>query len=575
MIIAVLIKRIPDLSELKFDVKTGRLIREGVRSIINPLDKNALEEAIRIKETVGCSVTAVSMGPPSASESLNFTLKMGVDQAILISDRDFAGSDTLVTARILSEALKKIKPDLVLAGDFSLDASTSQVPPEVAERLHFNFVSSASRIEISEDLLTATVEQQDPESVVSMSVPLPAVISVGEKINKPRYVRASTPDMSDRITVWDSSVVASGISGTKDSATFVDGTTVLDRGRKTRLLVSADEAVNVIMDIVGKQPTTGKERTISPAQRRGKGYVMGLALQDPETSVEIASKLYELTDGSDLSVEMVGTIDPEKLKGMPCHRYTYLGDSDIIAVTDYLQKRIFEQKPKFVIFPSNIPGREIAARIAARMDLGLTADCVGLEFTGDELVQLKPAFGDGLISRIRSRTAPQLTTVRPGIFEAVKVNVNMEVKILKLKQRSPIKILSKKFLPSQFRPLRGSRIILSIGRGATDATTIEMVKDAAGKLGAGIGGSRPVIDTGLLPPQQQVGITGLSVSPDLYVALGISGDANHVAGIRYANKVLAVNSDRNAPIFKYADYGLVGDAGEFMRTLLDTIKNRS
>lgn len=136
MNIVVCLKQVPDTTAVRIDPKTGTLVREGVPSIINPEDKNALEESLVLKDKYGAKVTVISMGPPQAKNALKEALSMGADEAILITDRAFAGADTLATSKALAGALKKIDYDIVFAGRQAIDGDTAQVGPEIAEHLN-------------------------------------------------------------------------------------------------------------------------------------------------------------------------------------------------------------------------------------------------------------------------------------------------------------------------------------------------------------------------------------------------------------------------------------------------------
>ena len=151
MKIMVLVKQIPDVNAIKFDEKTKRIIRTGVKLLFNSYDKKAVEAAVRLSEKYKCETYVVSMGPVDASDILNDSMKMGINHAILLNDRNFAGADTYVTSRILSSLIMHINPDIVLSGKSSLDGETSQVPPETAEMTGYNFVSNVSSIEIMEN----------------------------------------------------------------------------------------------------------------------------------------------------------------------------------------------------------------------------------------------------------------------------------------------------------------------------------------------------------------------------------------------------------------------------------------
>ncbi|RXI73398.1 electron transfer flavoprotein subunit beta/FixA family protein, partial [Clostridium tetani] len=153
MNIVVCVKQVPDTTEVKIDPVTGTLIREGVPSIMNPDDKNALEEALRLKESNGAKVTVITMGPPQAESTLREALSMGADEAILISDRAFAGADTLATATALSAAIKKLDYDIVFAGRQAIDGDTAQVGPEIAENLDLPQITYVEKVEVDKEEL--------------------------------------------------------------------------------------------------------------------------------------------------------------------------------------------------------------------------------------------------------------------------------------------------------------------------------------------------------------------------------------------------------------------------------------
>lgn len=181
---AVLIKQVPDTDEVKMDPQKGTMIRDGVGSIINPLDLNALQEALNLRERHGGSVTVVSMGPPQAEEALREALALGADRAVLVTDRYFAGADTWATARVLAATLGKTGPfDLVLAGEKATDGETGQVGPETAAMMNLPFSTyvSALKLDGSRIRVRRTVE----EGIQIQSVPLPCLITVLNDLNEP------------------------------------------------------------------------------------------------------------------------------------------------------------------------------------------------------------------------------------------------------------------------------------------------------------------------------------------------------------------------------------------------------
>jgi electron transfer flavoprotein beta subunit len=185
MNIVVCIKQVPDTSEVTIDPVTNNLVREGVPSIMNPFDMNALEEALRIKEKLGGQVTVVSMGPPQAAETLQDALNLGADKAMLLSDRAIAGSDTLATGYALSVLVRSCNPDLILCGCEAIDGCTGQVGPAIAENLGIPQISYVNEIiKIDEKQIEVSREVKEIYEILSCS--LPVLVCVLRGINEPR-----------------------------------------------------------------------------------------------------------------------------------------------------------------------------------------------------------------------------------------------------------------------------------------------------------------------------------------------------------------------------------------------------
>jgi len=208
MHIIVCIKQVPDteeLSKVRINSRTNTLVREGVKSIINPFDENAIEEALRIKEKYGGRVTVLSMGPPQAEEALRRALAMGADKAILLSDRSFAGSDTLATSYTLAMGIRKIGEfDLILLGKQAIDGDTAQVGPGLAEWLNLPQITYVRRIELSGGKIKTERSLEDSFEIVEAS--LPALLTVTKEINTPRYpsLRGLLKAKKEKIAVWTS-----------------------------------------------------------------------------------------------------------------------------------------------------------------------------------------------------------------------------------------------------------------------------------------------------------------------------------------------------------------------------------
>lgn len=228
MKIVVCIKQVPDTTEVKLDPKTGTLIREGVPSIINPDDKNALEEALRLKDELeDVTVVVVSMGPAQAEVALREALAMGADDAILISGREFGGSDTWATSYILAAALRKIGDyDLILCGRQAIDGDTAQVGPQLAEKLQLPQITYVQKLDIQDGKVIVQRALEDGYQVVETT--MPCLLTAIKELNTPRYMTPTGIFRSYQkdITVWgfDDIVVDPEKIGLKGSPTNVHKT---------------------------------------------------------------------------------------------------------------------------------------------------------------------------------------------------------------------------------------------------------------------------------------------------------------------------------------------------------------
>ena len=204
MNIVIPIKQVPETSNVKMDEETGTMVREGVESIINPLDLYAIEVGIQLKEEHGGKVTVITMGPPSAERALKEAIAMGCDDGILVSGREFAGSDTRATSYVLAEAIKKIEDyDLILAGERATDGDTGQVGPGIASFLDLPVATYTSKI-VEINNKNIVVERLIEEGYETLKMPLPALLSVVKEISYPRLptLRGKQRAKKTDIPVW-------------------------------------------------------------------------------------------------------------------------------------------------------------------------------------------------------------------------------------------------------------------------------------------------------------------------------------------------------------------------------------
>uniref|UniRef100_A0A832I6R2 Electron transfer flavoprotein subunit alpha/FixB family protein n=1 Tax=Eiseniibacteriota bacterium TaxID=2212470 RepID=A0A832I6R2_UNCEI len=232
--------------------------------------------------------------------------------------------------------------------------------------------------------------------------------------------------------------------------------------------------------------------------------------------------------------------------------------------------------PAAVLFAGSATGKDLAPRVAARLGVGLASDCTALAVEGGRLVATRPVFAGKAIQRVTFAKGPAVATLRPKIFAPVATpGVAASVEPLALAwDPTPgrARVVDVVASAGGKADLTESEVIVSGGRGLKGPEHFKLIEDLADALGASVGASRAVVDAGWRPHAEQVGQTGKTVAPKLYVAVGISGAIQHLAGMSSSRCIVAINKDPEAPIFKVADYGIVGDAFEVVPALTEAVK---
>ena len=241
--------------------------------------------------------------------------------------------------------------------------------------------------------------------------------------------------------------------------------------------------------------------------------------------------------------------------------------------TAVMKKLAEKYSPAILLLGATAFGRSLAPRLAAGLGTGLTADCTGLEIDPETglLRQTRPAFGGNLMATIICpERMPQMATVRPKVFPMPVPDAGRPLRLVREKigaTKHCFEFMEK--IPAEDEPDIGTAdVLISVGQGIGAAENIAMAEELARRLGGTISSSRPLVDSGIMPYAPQVGQTGKTVAPKLYLALGISGAIQHMAGVAAAT-IVAVNTDPDAPVFGYADYALQCDCGEFLRAMLN------
>ncbi|MCD7733826.1 MAG: electron transfer flavoprotein subunit alpha/FixB family protein [Clostridiales bacterium] len=254
---------------------------------------------------------------------------------------------------------------------------------------------------------------------------------------------------------------------------------------------------------------------------------------------------------------------------------TYNTDAQTYAMVNLIQK----YQPFIVLYGATNNGRDVGPRVACAAHTGLTADCTGLDIDENGLLaSTRPAFGGNLMATISCPDhRPQMSTVRPGVFKKPEADCDRTGEIVREDIHIDpadvrVKLLERVKEVAEAVNLEEADVIVSGGRGLKSAENFALVRELADAMGGVVGASRAAVDAGWIPHAHQVGQTGKTVAPKIYVAVGISGAIQHLAGMSGSDTVIAINKDPDAPIFSVADYGIVGDLFEVVPALTAAIK---
>jgi len=591
--IVALVKQIPQVEGMALGVD-GRLVRDGLELEMNAYCRRAVAIAGELAAATGGEVTVLTLGPPSAEDVLREGIAWIEDRGVpargvLITDPAFAGSDTLATARALAAALARMGSfDLVVAGRNSVDADTGQVGPELAQLLDLAFVAGVRELTLVDDSVTVRLEHDD--EWVEASVALPAVLSVAERLCDPAKVppegRAAVA--AAKLTTVTAGDLGDGPWGQAASPTTVGDVRVLEVERLgLRLEGPMDEQVDRavallvdrgLLDVGQGSPPEPVPATAGP----GIGPVVAVVVEPDR--VRLTREL--LGAASRMAVELGGHAvavgpdlpSPADLGAWGAAASVAIAGAGVEEdVAAGLTAWAREAQPWGVLTPGTAWGREVASRTAAALGAGLTGDAVGLTVETDSpdgparLVAWKPAFGGLLVAAIRSSSPVQMATVRAGVLPLLEPRgaPPATASSVSVTPRGRVVVHSRR-REDNADALANAEMVVGVGQGI-DPDHYDELEPLLALLGGELAATRKVTDKGWMPRARQLGITGHSIAPRLYVALGLSGKFNHTMGVRSSGTIVAVNPDPDALIFGWSDIGIVGDWREVVPLLVDRL----
>jgi electron transfer flavoprotein alpha subunit len=610
----VLVKQVPDISNIPeeaWDREHGTLRRALLDSVLNPLDLHALTFAEQLaRDDPGARMIFLSMGPPMAREVLIECLSRVPGTAILLTDKAFAGADTGATAYSLACAIRRIEREFfggsrdyaIVSGMQSVDGDTAQVPPQIAEELGIDHIAYAKGLRTQPQLAIRRIAAEGVEDVHPVRLPVLITVTACTDPLYRSFARAREARHAE-IHEWDAKSVDADTTriGLKGSWTQVyrlfspsedrpktcqyvqDPSALIGKIAARFHQAAPGAAVDADEDYVldGKEPSYRGEFWVF-AEREGEGV--------RSVSLELIAKVRRLADSLG---EKVGAVLPCDAAGDRPARliaagadtvyvleHPLLGTFDPLVHKKAIADLVRERKPQVMLFGASPLGRELAPRVAYACRSGLTADCTRLEI-GDFskgstnlvaiLKQTRPALGGNVMATIMTKDSPtQMATVRPGVFKVAPPDLDRAGEVLYLPVELSEANVGLEAVPVESFAakvsIRDADIIVAGGHGFRSRADfdryLEPLATGLGRLlGAStkVAASRMAVEDGFTTHDFQVGQTGQTVQPRLYVAIGISGAVQHITGMQGSEVIVAINKDPRARIFNYADFGVVGD----------------
>jgi electron transfer flavoprotein alpha subunit len=627
-----LIKQVPLPGEMRMG-EDGLMDRTKAKSIINIDCQFGLEAGLQLKKQYSdARLIVCSMGPKSFETSLRTAVSMGYDEAYLLSDRKLGGSDTYATGLAISTMLKHLgftkdskDPFIILAGRQTSDGDTAHVPSQVAERIG---IPQATFVEsLKADGNGNVIAKRIIEGGYQMlKLPIPCVISL-----TPTGIPPRKPSLSGAIKARNLEITTFGIDdiglgtekiGINGSPTIVVKVVNIVSERPPVKMSEGHNESSLVDSLIANLHEGGnilekKEKAVKKEIERpdfpekdfrdgARGILTWAEITNGKISrpsLELLTPARSLATQLGNGTKVMTLVIGKNVQPLAQTLIEYGSDEVILVDNDKLEEYLVlpfssifaqvikERKPEIALFAATTSGRELAPRIGMKTDSGVTADCTGLEI-GEYidkkenviytpiLESRRPTYGESKLATILGFVCPQISTARAGTFE---VPVRVEGRAGIVSSFSPV-LTDKDFVVGILKTVRGegglqnlfnADIIISGGRGTT-SDNLGLIKALAEALKSqGINAewacSRPVVDEGIVEYARQIGQTGKTIRPRVYLAVGISGAIQHLAGMKESEKIIAIDHNPKAHIFNNADFGIVGEYQDILPELIERV----
>jgi len=628
-----LIKQVPLPSEMRMG-EDGLMDRTKAKSIINIDCQFGLEAGLQLKKQYpDARLIVCSMGPQSFEVALRTAISMGYDEAYLLSDRKLGGSDTYATGLAISTMLKHLgftkdakEPFIILAGRQTSDGDTAHVPSQVAENIGIpqaTFVESVTADGQGNVIAKRIIEG----GYQMMKLPMPCTISLtptGIPPRKPSLIGAikarnlpitvfGIDDIglgTEKIGISGSpTIVANVINIVSERAPIIMSVGHDDASLVTNLISNFNKGSNVVVkkEKVEKKVSEHPDYPVVDIRNGAKGIITWAEIANGEItrpSFEILTPARKLADQLGDDTKIMTLLIGKNVKHLAQSLIEHGSDEVIVVEDDRLEEYLVlpfssifaqvikERKPEIALFAATTSGRELAPRIGVKTGSGVTADCTGLEIgeyinkkekiiNRPILHSRRPTYGESKLATILGFVYPQISTARAGTFEVPVIEVGRTgiestFKPVLTDNEFTVEILKTVRGEGSLQNLFEADVIVSGGRGAT-GDNLALIKKLAESLKAnGVNAewacSRVVVDEGVAEYAHQVGQTGKTIRPKVYIAVGISGAIQHIAGMKESEKIIAIDHNPKASIFHFADFGIVGEYQDILPELIEQVK---
>jgi electron transfer flavoprotein alpha subunit len=629
-----LVKQVPLPSEMRMG-EDGLMDRTKAKSIINIDCQFGLEAGLQLKKQhPDARLIVCSMGPGSFEAALRSAVAMGYDEAYLLSDRKLGGSDTYATGLAIATMLKHLgftkdskEPFIILAGRQTSDGDTAHVPSQVAEKIG---IPQATFVEsVKSDGTNNVVAKRIIEGGYQlMNLPMPCVISLTPTGIPPRKQSLSGAIKARNLQITTFGIDDIGLGtekiGISGSPTIVAKVVNMVSERPPITLAEGHNEVALVDSLIANLAKGGnvleKKEAVEKKEvdrpdfpnkdfRNGASGIITWAEVTNGTisrpSLELLTPARHLASQLGDNTKVMTLIIGKKVESLTQTLIEHGSDEVIFVENDRLEEYLVlpftsiftqlikERNPEIALFAATTSGRELAPRIGMRTSSGVTADCTGLEI-GEYiskkeqviytpiLESRRPTYGESKLATILGFVCPQVSTARAGTFEVPERVVGRKGITTPFKPN----LDEKDFVVEVIKTVRGegglqnlfdADLIVSGGRGTT-TDSLGLIKQLAEALKSqGINAewacSRPVVDEGITEYARQVGQTGKTVRPKIYIAVGISGAIQHIAGMKESGTVIAINQNPKASIFNNADFGIIGNYQDILPELIERVKS--